>query len=139
MNQIKCHIFLCSLFSGSELNYLSSVAKAELTYQPFALVKLLLGVNLTANIFRMEKQNITISDECSGFRPQFLRHNRHNRDLARAKINGKFHLFFCGLTFEQIAVHCEICAYSRFCETKELKGENNSVLLLLFSLPPITY
>ena len=25
-------------------------------------------------------------------------------------------------------VHCEICAYSRFCETKELKGENNSVL-----------
>ena len=25
----------------------------------------------------------------------------HNRDLARAKINGKFHLSFCGLIFEQ--------------------------------------
>ena len=36
-------------------------------------------------------------------------------------------------------VHCEICAYSRFCETKELKGENNSVLHSLFSLPPTTY
>ena len=36
-------------------------------------------------------------------------------------------------------VHCEICAYSRFCETKELKGENNSVLHSLFSLPPSTY
>ena len=36
-------------------------------------------------------------------------------------------------------VHCEICAYSRFCETKELKGENNSVLRSLFSLPPTTY
>ena len=64
---------------------------------------------------------------------------RHNRDLARAKINGKFHPSFYGLTFEQIPVHCEICAYSRFCETKELKGENNSVLHSLFSLPPTTY
>ena len=36
-------------------------------------------------------------------------------------------------------VHCEIYAYSRFCETKELKGENNSVLHSLFSLPPTTY
>ena len=36
-------------------------------------------------------------------------------------------------------VHCEIWAYSRFCETKELKGENNSVLRSLFSLPPTTY
>ena len=36
-------------------------------------------------------------------------------------------------------VHCEICAYSRFCETKKLKGENNSVLHSLFSLPPTTY
>ena len=35
-------------------------------------------------------------------------------------------------------VHCEICAYSRFCETKELKGEHNSVLHSLFSLPPTT-
>ena len=76
---------------------------------------------------------------------------RHNRDLARTKINGKFHLSFCGLIFEQnsgkitqsdshdLNVHCEICAYSRFCETKELKGENNSVLHSLFSLPPTTY
>ena len=30
-----------------------------------------LGVNIRANIFRMEKQNITISNECSGFRAQF--------------------------------------------------------------------
>ena len=30
---------------------------------PAILVKLLLGVNIRANIFRMEKQNITISDE----------------------------------------------------------------------------
>ena len=36
-------------------------------------------------------------------------------------------------------VHCEKCAYSRFCETKELNGENNSVLHTLFSLPPTTY
>ena len=76
---------------------------------------------------------------------------RHNRDLARTKINGKFHLSFCGLIFEQnsgkitqsdshdLNVHCEICAYSRFCKTKELKGENNSVLRSLFSLPPTTY
>ena len=35
-------------------------------------------------------------------------------------------------------VHCEICAYSRFCETKELKGVNNSVLNSLFSLPSTT-
>ena len=41
------------------------------TYLPAILVKLLLGVNIRANIFRMEKQNITISDECSGFRAQF--------------------------------------------------------------------
>ena len=80
----------------------------------------------------------------------FMTNSRHNRDLARAKINGKFHLSFCGLIFEQnsgkitqsdshdLNVHCEICAYSRFCETKELKGENNSVLRSLFSLPPTT-
>ena len=78
----------------------------------------------------------------------YLRHNRH---VARTKINGQFHLSFCGLIFEQnsgkitqsdshdVNVHCEICAYSRFCETKELKGENNSVLRSLFSLPPTTY
>ena len=41
------------------------------TYLPVILVKLLLGVNIRANIFRMEKQNITISNECSGFRAQF--------------------------------------------------------------------
>ena len=35
------------------------------------LVKFILGVNIRANIFRMEKQNITISNECSGFRAQF--------------------------------------------------------------------
>ena len=40
---------------------------------------------------------------------------------------------------QDLNVHCEICAYSRFCETKELKGENNSVLHSLFSLPPTTY
>ena len=28
-------------------------------------------------------------------------HLWHNRDLARVKINGKFHLSFCGLIFEQ--------------------------------------
>ena len=28
-------IFLCPLFSGSELKYLSSIAKTELTYPPF--------------------------------------------------------------------------------------------------------
>ena len=31
----------------------------------------------------------------------FMTNSRHNRDLARAKINGKFHLSFCGLIFEQ--------------------------------------
>ena len=41
------------------------------TYLPVILVKLLLGVNIRANIFRMEKQNITISDESSGLRAQF--------------------------------------------------------------------
>ena len=41
------------------------------TCLPAILVKLLLGINIRANIFRMEKQNITISDECSGFRAQF--------------------------------------------------------------------
>ena len=71
--------------------------------------------------------------------------------LTSQRVNGKFHLSFCGLIFEQnsgkitqsdshdVNVHCEICAYSRFCETKELKGENNSVLRSLFSLPPTTY
>ena len=38
-----------------------------------------------------------------------------------------------------LSVHCEIYTYSRFCETKELKGENNSVLHSLFRLPPTTY
>ena len=70
-----------------------------LTYLPTILVNLLLGVNIRANIFRMEKQNITYSDECSGFRAQF--YSPQNRYLARANINGKFHLSFCGLTFEQ--------------------------------------
>ena len=41
------------------------------TYLPANLVKLLLGVNIRANIFRMEKQKITISNECSVFRGQF--------------------------------------------------------------------
>ena len=41
------------------------------TYLPAILVKLLSGVNIRANIFRMEKQNITIGDECSGFSAQF--------------------------------------------------------------------
>ena len=41
------------------------------TYLPAILVNLFLGVNIRANIFRMEKQNITYSDECSGFRAQF--------------------------------------------------------------------
>ena len=53
----------------------------------------------------MEKQNITISDECSGFRAQFYSPRSEfiydNWDLARARINGKFHLSFRGLTFEQ--------------------------------------
>ena len=31
----------------------------------------------------------------------FMTNSRHNRDLARAKINGKFHFSFCGLIFEQ--------------------------------------
>ena len=71
MNHINiCCIFLCPLFSWSELKYLRSIAKTELTYPPFWL-NLLLGVNIRANIFRMEKQNITFSDECSGFRAQF--------------------------------------------------------------------
>ena len=86
-------IFLCPLLSGSELKYLSSMAKTELTYPPF-LVKLLSGVNVRANIFRMEKQNITISDECSDFRAQFYSPRSEfiydTRGLARAKINGKF-------------------------------------------------
>ena len=41
--------------------------------------------------------------------------------------------------FLHLNVHCEVCAYSRFCETKELKGENNSVRHSLFCLPPTTY
>ena len=41
------------------------------TYLPAILVNLLLGVNIRANIFQMEKQNITISDESSGLRAQF--------------------------------------------------------------------
>ena len=40
---------------------------------------------------------------------------------------------------QDLNVHCEICAYSRSCKTKELNGENNSVLHSLFSLPPSTY
>ena len=41
------------------------------TYLPAILVKLLLAVNIRANIFQMEKQNITISDKCSCFHAQF--------------------------------------------------------------------
>ena len=41
------------------------------TYLPTILVKLLLGVNIRANIFQMEKQNITISDKRSCFHAQF--------------------------------------------------------------------
>ena len=44
----------------------------ERAYLPAILVKLLLGVNIKPNRgFRMEKQNITIGGECSGFRAQF--------------------------------------------------------------------
>ena len=79
---------------------------------------------------------------------------RHNRDVARAKINEKFISFFLWFNFStkfpqnkakcmyplDLNVHCsEICAYLRFCETKEIKGENSSVLHSLSSLPPTTY
>ena len=108
MNMVKkkCHGSGAGnpLFSWSELKYLRSIAKTELTYPPFWL-NLLLGVNIRANIFRMEKQNITISDECWLPRSILLTSQRvylrHNRDLARAKINGKFHLSIFGLTFKQ--------------------------------------
>ena len=54
----------------------------------------------------MEKQNITICDERSGFQRSISLtlprvYLPHNGDLARAKTNGKFHLSFWGLTFEQ--------------------------------------
>ena len=64
-------IFLRPLFSGSELKCSYFFYCKNWTYLPAILVKLLLGVNIRANIFRMEKQNITISDECSGFRAQY--------------------------------------------------------------------
>ena len=66
---------------------------------------------IRVNIFRMEKQNITTICKTSATSVLASALNfthlaaslnlRHNRDLARAKINGKFHLSFCGLTFEQ--------------------------------------
>ena len=76
---------------------------------------------MRANIFRMEKQNITISDECSGFRAQF--HSPRSEfiyDIIEFPQNKAKCMH--SLDFN---VHCEICAYLRFCETKELKGENN--------------
>ena len=62
---------------------------------------------------------------------------RHNGDLARAKINGKFHLSFCGLTFEQNSrkIKQSVCILmiwaftvkyahiSDFAKQTELKGE----------------
>ena len=58
-------------FQGASLSISSKLYCKNWTYLPAILVKLLSGVNERANIFRMEKQNITISDECSGFRAQF--------------------------------------------------------------------
>ena len=107
-------------------------------------LKLLLGVNIRANIFWMEKQNITISDECSAFRAQL--HSPRSKFIYDI-----IEISHCGLTFQKnsrkikqyvysldLNVHCEICAYSRFCETKQLKGDSISVLHSLFSLPPST-
>ena len=101
MNHINVTFSYARCFQGANLSMLYC---KNWTYLP-AMVKLLLGVNIRANIFRMEKQNITISDECSGFRAQFYSPRSEfiydNWDLARARINGKFHLSFRGLTFEQ--------------------------------------
>ena len=66
-----------------------------------------MGVNIRANIIRMEKQIITTTTSVLAAALNFthlvasLQYLRHNRDLASAKINGKFHLSCCGLTFEQ--------------------------------------
>ena len=65
----------------------------------------------------MEKQNITINDECSGFRAQFYSPRSEFiydiiESLASAKINGKFHLSFCGLTFEKIPATKKSVIYS---------------------------
>ena len=108
-------------FQGASLSISSKLYCKNWTYLPAILVKLLSGVNVRANIFRMEKQNITISDECSGFRAQFY---SPRREFIYDVIEFPQNKAKCMHSLD-LKVHCEICAYLRFCETKELKGENN--------------
>lgn len=68
---IKQSFSYARCFQRASLSISSKLYCKNWTYLPAILVKLLSGVNVTANIFRMEKQNITISDECCGFRAQF--------------------------------------------------------------------
>ena len=98
-----------------------------------------MGVNIRANIFRMEKQSITISDECWLPRSILLISQRvylrHNRDLARAKINGKFHLSFFGLTFKQNSrkIKCTL-SLSLSLHTKAIFSFNSYIYLFICSL-----
>ena len=82
-----------------------SIAKTDLTYPPFWLNCFWGSIQeLTSFEWRSKTLQSATSVLASGLNFTHLAASlnlQHNQDLARAKINGNFHLSFCGLTFEQ--------------------------------------
>ena len=72
----------------------------------------------------------TLLLSCTGSSRNFFQFStefllRHNQNLEGAETNGNSRKI---QQSDVINVQCEICSYDRFCKTKELEGENKSVL-----------
>ena len=133
-----------------------SIAKTDLTYPPFWL-NCFWGSIQELTSFEWRSKTLQSATSVLVFAlnfthlaaSSFTTYSRSRTRENKWKISPFFLWFNFWTKFPQNKAKCmyshdlnfhrEICAYSRFCETKELKGENNSVLHSLFSLPPTTY